>query len=174
MSSSSDDRARLFVAVWPPSVVVDALASLRHTEPSGVRWMGPEQWHVTLRFLGTVDVTPAVDALARLRGTPPARAVTGVRTGRMGREVLALPVDGLGELAAAVVAAFAGLGRDPEHATFRGHLTLARGRGVRSLGRPALASPLEWEVDEVTLVRSYLGRGGARYEAVAVADLGHP
>ena len=49
-SSGSPERARLFVAVWPPASVLAAVASLRGPDLSGVRWMGPEPWHVTLRF----------------------------------------------------------------------------------------------------------------------------
>ena len=104
--------------------------------------MGPEHWHVTLRFLGTVEVAPAVDALSPLAGTPGALAVVGATPVRLGREVIALPVDGLSRLAAAVDTAFAGLGRDPDHRPFRGHLTLARGRG--SAGWPLIGWPSPW------------------------------
>jgi len=171
-SPGSSERARLFVAVWPPASVLEAVASLRGPDRSGVRWMGPEHWHVTLRFLGTVEVAPAVAALSRLTGAPGAVAVVGAVPVRLGREVLALPVDGLSRLAATVDTAFAGLGRDPDHRPFRGHLTLARGTGVRGLPGLRRAEPLEWLVGSVSLVRSHLGRGGARYEDVAAVDLG--
>lgn len=166
------ERARLFVAVWPPSRVVDALTALRGADRLGVRWMGEEQWHVTLRFLGTVAVEPAVRALEAVAGVAAARATVGAAPLRLGREVLAFPVDGLEELAAAVDLAFTGLGRDPDHRPFRGHLTLARGKGVRGLRVPALAGPMDWPVESVSLVRSHLGSGGARYEDVAVVKLG--
>ena len=133
--------------------------------------MGPEHWHVTLRFLGNVEVTPAVDALSRLSGVAVAMAVVGPAAVRLGREVLALPVEGLGSLAAAVDDAFAGLGRDPDHRPFRGHLTLARGKGVRGLAGLEMAEPLAWPVGTVSLVRSHLGRAGARYEDLAVVTL---
>ena len=169
--SGPDERARLFVAVWPPVAVVRALASLRGPDQPGVRWMGPEHWHVTLRFLGTVEVAPAVDALTHLSDGPGASAVVGSTPVRLGREVIALPVAGLGPLAAAVDIAFAGLGRDPEHRPFRGHLTIARGPQVRGLAGLRLAESLAWPVGSVSLVRSHLGRGGARYEDVAVVEL---
>jgi 2'-5' RNA ligase len=134
--------------------------------------MGPEHWHVTLRFLGTVEVEEAVRALGRLAGQSGALAVVGAAAVRLGREVIAVPVDGLGSLAAAVDVAFAGLGRDPDHRPFRAHLTLARGKAVRGLAGLRLAAALEWPVNSVSLIRSHLGRSGSRYEDVAVVSLG--
>jgi len=168
----SSEGARLFVGVWPPPSVRAVVASLRGPDQPGVRWMGPEHWHVTLRFLGTAEVAPAVYALSQLSGGPGALAVVGPTSVRLGRELIRLPVAGLGPLAAAVDIAFAGLGRDPDHRPFRGHLTLARGTGVRGLAAPRLAEPVEWAVGSVSLVRSHLGRGGARYEEVAAIALG--
>jgi RNA 2',3'-cyclic 3'-phosphodiesterase len=166
------ERARLFVAVWPPSGVLSALAAVRGADGPGVRWMGEEQWHVTLRFLGTVELAAALRALDEVRRVPGAIAVVQPSAVRLGREVLALSVDGLAHLAMAVDAAFTDLGRAPDHRPFRGHVTLARGKGVRSLGRVALPASMEWTVDSVSLVRSHQGRAGARYEDVAVVPLG--
>ena len=46
---------RLFVAVWPPAHVVDAVTELVPARP-GLRRVPPHQLHVTLRFLGDADV----------------------------------------------------------------------------------------------------------------------
>ena len=105
---------------------------------------------------------------ASLRPGQPSARCRPASDGRSSR----LPVDGLERLAAAVDLAFTGLGRDPDHRPFRGHLTLARGKGVRGLRVPALAGPMDWPVESVSLVRSHLGSGGARYEDVAVVKLG--
>ena len=145
------------MAVWPPPSVLAALASLRGADEPGVRWMGPEHWHVTLRFLGTVDVAPAVEALSQLLGCARALAVVATTPVRLGREVIALPVDGLVPLAAAVDAAFAGLGRRPDHRPFRGHLTLARGTG--SAGWPAFGWRSLWS-----------GRSGRSASSAATSD----
>ncbi len=62
---------RLFVAVWPPPEVVAVLASLDRPVVDGVRWTTQEQWHVTIRFLGSVEsAEAAIAALATLAGAP--------------------------------------------------------------------------------------------------------
>lgn len=56
---------RLFVGIYPDSVVRDALASLA-TSLRGFRWTPPEQLHLTLRFLGELDDATAGRAEAAL------------------------------------------------------------------------------------------------------------
>ena len=161
--------ARLFVAVWPPEDVLDAVAALHRPEVPGLRWTAPEQWHVTLRFLGRVEkVDEAVEALETVRAAP-AAAVAGPEVGRFGRRVLHVPVTGLDEVAAAVVSATAGVGEPPEDRPFAGHLTLARvARGARVDLRALAGQPVagRWPVAEICLVESHLSPKGARYEVV--------
>jgi RNA 2',3'-cyclic 3'-phosphodiesterase len=176
-TDASSPAERLFVAVWPPARVLAALGRLERPSCAGVRWTSAEQWHVTLRFLGSVDASAAaaaVAALEGLRGCPGARAVLGPAVVLLGREVLAVPVEGLVDLASAVDDAFTGIGRPTERRSFRGHITLARGKNVRPGLVAGGVEAISWPVDSVTLVRSHLGRRGARYEAVASAELVPP
>jgi 2'-5' RNA ligase len=156
--------ARLFVAAWPPAEVVDHLARLLPRPPTaGVRWVPPENWHVTLRFLGRCDPGEAAAALDRLT-TPPARAEAGPALVALGRSVLCVPVAGLEHLAAAVVAATAGIGQPPQPRAFHGHLTVARIDGRRSaaaLGRIPVEA--RFGVGEVVLVASDTRPEGAVY-----------
>jgi RNA 2',3'-cyclic 3'-phosphodiesterase len=162
---------RLFVAVRPPGDVLDALDRLRRPERSGVRWTTRDQWHVTLRFLGEVDdpgtVADALDAAP----LAVCGAEAGPRVAALGRGVVVVPVRGLDELAGGVVAATARFGVPPPDRPFHGHLTLARSRrgSVRDLVGEAVAA--SFAVDDVRLVRSHLGRDGARYEDVHVRPL---
>ena len=165
--------ARLFVAVWPSEEALASVAALDRPPLRSVRWTGPEQWHVTLRFLGSVEASEAVDALSSMRH-PPVSARLGSATGRFGRAVLHVPVDGLESLAAAVVSVTAEVGRPVEDRPFHGHLTLARSRerrGSRELvdlaGAPV--TPVAWEVTSVDLVESHLGHGAG---AVRDGDVG--
>ena len=161
---------RLFVAVWPPPEVVERIAALPRPAVPGLRWTAPEQWHVTLRFLGRVDEAAPVDeALSYVVG-PAVDVVAGPSVGRFDHRVLHVPVDGLAPLAAAVVAATSGFGEPPEDRPFAGHLTLARVRRGARVDLRALAGTRiagQWRVDEVTLVESRLGGAGARYEIAA-------
>lgn len=167
------------MAVWPPEDVVAAVAAavdaLRTAAPDAakaLRWTGPEQWHVTLRFFGDTDLDEARAAFRRSAsqdGFGPATAAAGPATGRFGRRVLHLPVAGLDGLVAAVVAATAAVGERPEDRRFSGHLTLARARNRRGADLTpfaGLAVTGRWEVPEVALVASRPGPGGARYEVV--------
>lgn len=160
---------RLFVSVPPPPELIDAIAALPRPE-LGVRWTQPEQWHVTLRFLGEVDGPDrVVDALvaADLRA---AIATVGPHAAMLGRSVVQLPVEGLDDLAEGVVTATAGIGRPPEKRPFRGHLTLARTKGRIDVPRAPAAGA--WNVHAIDVVRSHLRRTGARYETVATVPLG--
>ena len=152
--------------MWPPEDVLDAIAALDRPDVRAVRWTGRNQWHVTLRFLGEVDAPPD-DLLAPLAALPPAKVSIGPVTQRLSGRVLMIPVHGLDDLAAAVA--------DPnESRPFRGHLTLARARERGQKIPPSLAgTPItgEWAATSVSLVRSHLGRGPARYEDIRTAEL---
>ena len=154
---------RLFVAVWPPAHVVDAVTELVPARP-GLRRVPPHQLHVTLRFLGDADV----EALrVRLDGAALAAATAelGPVTRRLGPNAIVVPVSGLDALAAVVRDATGDIGESA--GPFRGHLTLARlRRGTRGddlVGRPVGGS---FDVDEVLLVDSTLGQRGPDYAVV--------
>ena len=78
---------RLFVAVWPSDSVLDMIAGLRRPEVDGLRWTTRDQWHVTLRFFGSVELEEASAAL-RLVSAPASVGVLGPSTGRFGKRVL--------------------------------------------------------------------------------------
>jgi len=143
----------------------------------GLRWIAPEQLHVTLVFLGEVAapaVDPLVEALCRWASEEePTIATIGPATQRLGLGVLCVPVRGLDAVAGGARVAGAEFGTAPNDPSFTGHLTLARaGRGAipdEVVGVPVTA---DWDVLEVRLVASTLGSSGARYEPVALIRLG--
>jgi RNA 2',3'-cyclic 3'-phosphodiesterase len=172
---------RLFVAVWPDPAAREAFAALPRPGVPSVRWSTPDQWHVTLRFLGDVaDPDPVRDAFGRLLvsgGAPPSVMLGPATAWFSGRRVLQVPVAGLDVLAADVEAALARVsGLSGRDLPFSGHVTVARARG-RSRGPVDLAGMpcrARWIVDEVTLVRSTLGGSGSRYEIIDTVPLASP
>lgn len=167
---------RLFVAVWPPDEVLDLIGGLPRPAVEGLRWTTRDQWHVTLRFLGSVELEPAVSALRPVSASVgPTTAVLGPETGRFGKGILHVPVSGLEDVAKAVVRATEKVGKPPEPRPFQGHLTIARARDRRRGVdlRPLAGTPIaaEWPVTEVCLVESHLSSKGASYEVVETISL---
>ena len=152
--------------------------------------MPAEALHVTLVFLGGVeapDVGAVADtALDGLAGVAaPVLAPTGVR-GVPARRTRLLALDLADEdgraavLASTAAAALAACGlhepeRRPFWAPFWAHLTLARVRSGRRLGRGEATpyAPSEsFVARQVTLYRSHPSTRGARYEALRGVELG--
>src|SRR4030081_3215322 len=62
---------RLFTGLEIPPAIVQSLATLRGGLP-GARWIDPENYHLTLRFIGDVDAVVAREIafiLGRIRRT---------------------------------------------------------------------------------------------------------
>jgi 2'-5' RNA ligase len=157
--------ARLFIAVWPTDDVAAELTSLHRKDQRGVRFVRPENWHITLRFLGDSnpdDVTDALDGTSLAA----ARARLGPAVDLLDERALVVPVQGLDSLARTVNARTAHIG-EPPRKRFIGHLTIARVKPrvpmPRTIG--ALVSAA-FDVDEIALVRSRLDPDGARYETI--------
>lgn len=167
---------RAFVALIPPPAALaeldDAVAPLRTAHPD-LRWTPPDQWHLTLAFLGDVDeglLPDLTEGLARAARRHRRIALAFAGAGRFGDRVLWTRVvdppaggDGLRRLAGSAGAAARRCGIPVEDRPYRPHLTLARARPGADL-RPAVellggfaGSP--WTADALHLVRSRLGAG---------------
>ena len=157
---------RLFVALWPSEDAIEELRALPRKDQQGVRFVPPENWHITLRFLGEAHVHEVAAALDTVR-LEAAMARLGPGVDVMNERALVVPVSGVDHLAAAVAAATGRLG-EPARKRFVGHLTVARVKPhvpmPRALGAMVQA---EWQVDEVALVQSRLDPAGARYDTIA-------
>ena len=174
----------MFVAVWPDGTTRERLSSLDLPVDPGVRVVRPDEWHVTLRFLGEVDgglVPSLVGALEETVRTvvAPVRCVLGPAAAWFpGGRILQLPAGGLDGTAAAVRSATLPLvpaGRRGEP-PFRGHLTLAR-TGPPAGGRTGWAEVAavgftgSFAVETLELVGSRRTAGGPRYTALGSARL---
>ena len=181
---------RLFIAVTPSAEAIAHLAAALGAVrgAADLRWSRPESWHLTLTFLGEVDEGVAKDLDQRLaraaRRHPPCQlAFQGA--GRFDDRVLWVGVAGdraaLRQLAQASTRAAKRAGINVDERALRPHLTLARARTPTDL-RP-LVSALQaytgpvWQVDRVSLVRSFLQQGpdrSSRYEVLAEHALAGP
>lgn len=145
-----------------------------------LRAVGAEALHLTLAFLGERPEED-VEALRAVvhRAAGPVRALSlGEPLWLAPRRphVLSVAVhDGDGALAGVQAAVVGGLGAaigfEAEARPFRPHVTVARVRhGARprraALPRPPDVSPAVFAGEALTLLRSRLGRGPARYEAL--------
>ncbi|ABE37771.1 RNA 2',3'-cyclic phosphodiesterase [Rhodopseudomonas palustris] len=127
---------RLFTGLEIPAEVTSTLSNLRGGLP-GARWIEPENYHLTLRFIGDIDGVTAneiASTLFRINRKPFEVALQGLSSfgGRKPRAVVAsvVPSKPLIELQAELERLLQRVGLDPEGRKFTPHVTLARLRDV--------------------------------------------
>ena len=130
---------RLFTALEIPSDVALSLSMLRGGLP-GARWIDPENYHVTLRFIGDIDDALASDIAQLLdqvnrRGFEVRFDGLAPFGGRKPRAVVAAvaPAAPLIELQAEHERLMQRLGLEPDGRKYIPHVTLARLRDSSSL-----------------------------------------
>ena len=179
---------RLFVALDPPDAAKRELETLTSgLHPPDVRWLPPEQWHLTLRFIGEVDGGALYDvgeALADVPGQPFELRLKGIGhfPPRGEPRVLWAGVEKSPELAALkrridrALREAAGLPPDPRR--FSPHVTIARfrqppppGRLGSYLMRHSLFRGEPFPVSGFRLYSSVLRPDGPVYAVEAEYDL---
>ncbi len=194
-SRDGNEKIRTFIAVSPDADARQAVADVVRAlaaSPGGdaVRWVPPENLHVTLRFLGGVEASRLPELTRRVGGEVAGlprfelrfAGVSAFPSPRRPRVVVfALePEAPLAALAAAVERGVVASGFDPEERGFRAHLTLGRakrGRRLSPVTASVTAAGEAFQVGEAVLFRSDLERGGARYtplERMALGGASHP
>ncbi len=169
--------------------IADDIAALKHSFPR-IKWVGPENLHVTLKFLGDIsendlkDVFSAVDKAATLHepfvvdvetlGVFPhwrAPRVVWVGCGEGKNEIVSLQKD--------VDKCLAEVGFDMEKRPFNPHLTLGRiklpadGYGLfEAAGRMLDTTYGFMDVDNITVFMSELKRSGPVYTPMHHAKIG--
>lgn len=176
---------RLFVGLELPETVIQALAGFRGGLP-GARWVEPENYHVTLRFIGDVDETVAEDVfalLAEARARAPVEVVLdglgsfgGDKPHAVFANVLASdPLVGLQEEIERLVRR-AGLA--PERRKFKPHVTLGRLKHVPAhavadwIAARAPFERLDFTAERVAVFSAKEGTGGGPYVVEAAYPLG--
>ncbi len=169
---------RLFVAIDLPPALRTRLSWMASGLP-GARWVAPENYHVTLRFIGEVPAWRAEEldhALSTLRAPGFELQLSGVGAFEKGGKVISLWAGvernpALDHLQSKVETALHRAGLDSERRRFTPHVTLARVEGVPE------AKIVTWvqsnnlfrsdkvPVEHFTLFRSRLGKEQAIYDA---------
>ena len=167
---------RLFVALALPETVRWQLRLLCGGLP-GARWVPPENFHLTLRFIGEVDGAEFHDidaALAGLRAPRFSVSLAGVGHFGSGNKLRSIwaGVDkqpALNHLRDKVESAVVRAGAEPEGKKFHPHVTLARSKGetVPKLGeflvQHSLFRSQPFDVTHFTLFSSFLNHTAAIY-----------
>jgi 2'-5' RNA ligase len=166
---------RLFTALEIPSPIAFALSLLRGGLP-GARWVDPENYHITLRFIGDIDQMTADEitrALARVDRQSFDVALEGLDAfgGRkphsIAARVKASPA--LAELQAEHERIVQRIGLEPERRKFRPHVTLARIRSASETDAAAYLSvrgdfaTAPFPVGRFVLLSSRDSKGGGPY-----------
>jgi 2'-5' RNA ligase len=167
---------RLFVALALPALVKTQLAALAGGIP-GAKWVPPENYHLTLRFIGEIEPWRAEEvdaALANIRAPRFDLALAGVGTFEKGGRIQSLYVpaersEALARLQGKVETALQRIGLEPERRRFAPHVTLARTdraethKLVSFLQTHSLLRLQPVSVEHFTLFSSHLGKEAAHY-----------
>jgi 2'-5' RNA ligase len=175
---------RLFTGLEIPSEVAQSLSMLRGGLP-GARWVDPENYHVTLRFIGDVDDDVAHEVASLLgrvkRGAFELR-LDGVTSfgGKKPRAVVATvaPSPSLMDAQAEQERLMQRIGLDPEGRKYTPHVTLARLRDASSrdvadyLAARGLFRTPPFPVSRFVLFSARASTGGGPYVVEASYPLG--
>jgi 2'-5' RNA ligase len=182
---------RLFAAVDIPErakdVAVEAIQPWRERYPKG-RWVPPENWHVTVKFMGRT--WPRLGEWVERACRAAASDVRPFRLSLAGMGVFPGPTRarvmwvGLKDLESSLSALARALDErlakefPPEKRPFRGHLTVARFNPPIPMGdvaeelKASTVDTAPFPVRSLVLYRSHLSPRGARYEAIERFRLG--
>jgi len=196
-SNSLTDPLRLFIAISIPEPVRDEIIRVQEEllplVPRGVaRWTRPDQFHLTLRFLGDVpadgveDLKKSAGAVCR-NARPLSLRAEGIGffpNLRAPRVIWVGINDGAGrlvDLQQQIETAVGPFSPEPGEKNFTGHVTLGRLKNPRPADTRDLAARAqtlekrlfgEWTSQEMEIIRSELSPAGARHTLLAAFRLG--
>jgi RNA 2',3'-cyclic 3'-phosphodiesterase len=187
---------RIFIGVLLPEATRSAIGPAQQAlreQKLAVRWVRPENWHITLHFLGDIDSAAVPGLSVRLAAELAGLAAPALRCQSLGAfpnqrrprvlwAGIAGDVDRLGRIQAAAVAAGETVGVGAEKRPYHPHVTLGYVRDQASpaeraecgaaLDRVAWAGDAERPYPAVALIRSILSREGAIYTPLWQTELG--
>jgi 2'-5' RNA ligase len=194
---SSTEKLRLFIAVPIPEPVRDEIIRVQRemqllARRGAVRWTRPDQFHLTLRFLGDVPVADleqlkeSVNAVCRSARPLRLRAEgIGFFPNPHSPRVVWVGIDDkeglLVDLQKRIETAVRPFTAEPGTENFAGHVTLGRLKNLKPPDARKLAAHAqtvedrmfgEWTADKIEIIRSELSPAGARHTTLAAFRLG--
>jgi len=194
---TSTASLRLFVAIPIPEPVRDEIIRVeRELQPlvprDVARWTRPDQFHLTLRFLGDVPVDGVEDLKKSIGAVCRNARLLSLRAEGVGffpnsgspRVSWVGIDDGAGrlvDLQRQIEAAVRPFTAEPGEKNFMGHVTLGRVKNPRPADARNLATRAqslekrlfgEWTAHEIEIIRSELSPAGARHTLLAAFRLG--
>jgi len=193
------EQIRSFIAIELPEEVKEGLKQvedrLKSSDSSSAKWVDPQNIHLTLKFLGNLDVDK-IDSITQVIQNA-ARTITSfeLKINRTGcfpntRRVqtiwigLSGDIDKLEVLQRNIELGVAPLGFPTEESPFKPHLTLARVRDYidlekrQVLGETVCGTQIELDlrirVNSINLMRSQLTPAGAIYSKLCSVELKSP
>lgn len=195
-NENAAEAYRLFIAVpiaeSVKTEIEKAQDELRRAVPADcVRWTRREQYHLTLKFLGSVGVSNVETLAAMLRQACGSFRALDLKARRIGffpnahrpRVIWVGMQDARGQLPllqSAVESLCEPFTQEKSLKEFSGHVTLGRIKIIKRPQAEALARAAltmadqifgEWTAGEVELIRSRLSPDGSSYNTIAAAPL---
>jgi 2'-5' RNA ligase len=193
------ETKRLFVAIFPPAGIVTglqaAVAGLAREIPArAIRWTRPEQVHLTLNFLGAIELARIPEIKAAVRAACNGHTPHKVRAAGLGcfpnesrPQIIWAGLVGelrrLQRLKEEMDARLLACGCAGEDRPFRPHLTIGRVSKLNGAVRKQVTEALlrernrdfgEWQVARVDLMESTLLPQGAVYDTLESIPLNLP
>ena len=191
------EQIRSFIAIELPGDLKLAIPRLQEQLKSGSRapakWVNPENTHLTLKFLGNIDIAVVDNIQSALREA--ARGIPAIKLGAEGLGTfpnsnrvqvvwvgLTGELDKLQKLQQRIDKELSPLGFPAEKRAFSPHLTIARLRDRatvndrqeigRLVEKTNFESSLDFYVNSINLMKSQLTREGPIYSMLGSVNLG--
>lgn len=181
-------QARLFIAIPVPPIyrpILNDWSKLLNGRWNFKRWLHPDDYHITLKFIGECDFHQALAIKEKLKNlviteNPFSLSIEGLGTfdNRTSSKILWAGVQGdlepLNQLHNRVDKELEKIGFTPEDKMYRPHVTLARNhlngiiKSDEIVNAPSIKEGvLTWKVNEIVLYQTHLGKSPA-YQPLAI------
>lgn len=181
---------RTFIAIELPQNIKDLLSRLQtklKTSSAHIKWVKPENIHLTLKFLGEIDekkipgISSALSEIARKTGCFSIKlsslgAFPGINSARVIWIGIEKGEENVKEIYKAMEENLKKEGFPEEKREFSSHITLGRSKSARnrsslikilnSLKDAPLKENAEFPVEKITFLKSTLTPGGPVYEVI--------